>query len=501
LGGIKKLAGETLWYGVPTIFTRFLSYALSLLAFRYGAKTTSGLTLIYSIIPFLNVLFTYGLETSFFRYTSKYDKDKVYNTLSISIIASTLLFTGILFLSKNSLIHFFQLDANPQFVSWMIWILFFDTLSVLPFAKLREQGRPKKYAFLKIINIVINVLFVLFFTIICERIQKSNPNSAWLRFYNPEMKVGYFILANLVASAINLLMLYKEIGALRFAFDKSLWKEVLNYSYPLIIVGFGGQINEMLSRIMYKRIMPIDPEESERRLGIFGANYKLAVLITIFIQIFKLAAEPFFFKKAADTDAQKTYARVMKFFVIACCFMWLVVGLYLDVWKLLITYKHQEYGEGIAVVPIIAMGGVFLGIYYNLSVWYRLTNKNRMGAYITIMGAVITIALNYILIPRFDYIGAAWATFACYAYMMIVSYYQGQKHYPIPYKVKKLAAYLAITVVLFFLHRGLLALWHNAWFGFISGTFILLAFTWFILLVEKNEFVKFPFIGKWVAKL
>jgi O-antigen/teichoic acid export membrane protein len=501
LAGIKKLAGETLWYGVPTIATRFLSYALSLLAFKYGARETSGLTQVYAIIPFLNVLFTYGLETSYFRYTSIKDKKQVYNTLMVSLIVTTLAFTAILLWVKMPLAKAFKLEDEMSFITWMIWILFFDTLSVLPFAKLREEGRPRKYAFIKVLNIVINVAIVVFFTIVCESLYKSNPNSAWLKWYDPNLKVGYFILANLVASIFTLLFLYKEIFAFRWIFDKPLWKEIMKYSYPLVIVGFGGMINEMLSRLMYQHLVTIDPEKAKTNLGIFGACYKLAVLITIFIQIFKMAAEPFFFKKSGDADAKKTYARITKFFVIACCIMWLVVSLYLDVWKILITYKNKEYGEGIHIVPILAMASVFLGVYYNLSVWYKLTNKNMMAAFITFLGVVITIVLNFIFIPWLDYTGAAWTTLICYFFMMVVSYLQGQKQYPIPYATKKLIAYLVITVLLFFVHKLAIHFIGNTIFSLVFATFLLGAFIYFILRVEKREFERMPFIGKFVSKL
>jgi O-antigen/teichoic acid export membrane protein len=500
LSGIKKLAGETLWYGVPAVVTRFLSYALSLLAFRYGAKATAGLTQVYAIIPFLNVLFTYGLETSYFRYTQLRDKNQVYHTLSVSLISSTLLFTTLLFLFKGTITHFFELDDHPEYITWMIWILFFDTLAVLPFARLREQGRPKKFAFIKIVNILVNVVFVVFFTIICEKLSKSNPNSFLLRWYDPNMKVGYFILANLVASIVTLLLLYYELTEIRWKFNKALWKEIMRYSYPLIIVGFGGMINEMISRLMFTKLTNLPDDEAQRQLGIFGANFKLAVLVTIFIQVFKMAAEPFFFKKAADTDAKRTYARVMKFFVIACCFMFLTVALFLNVWKLLITYRHEEYGEGIHIVPILALAYLCLGIYYNLSVWYKLTNKNMAGAKITFIGVIITVAGNLALIPLMGYTGAAWAELLCYGSMMVLSYMWGQKHYPIPYAWKKLLAYIVITLLLFGVQRLVVWIIPSTPVYYLTAFLLMGAFAWFIVQVERKELSRLPFVGKFIRK-
>jgi O-antigen/teichoic acid export membrane protein len=289
-------------------------------------------------------------------------------------------------------------------------------------------------------------------------------------------------------------------------FDKKMWNEVMLYSYPLIIVGFGGMINEMLSRLVYRKVTLDDAIKAKRDLGIFGANYKLAVLITIFIQIFKLAAEPFFFNKSKSEDAQKVYARVMKFFVIACCFMFLVISLFLDGWQLLIASKFKAYAEGIHIVPILALGSIFLGIYYNLSVWYKLTNRNMTGAYITIAGAIITVILNIVLIPKFRYTGSAWATFICYAFMMIISYVLGQKYYTIPYAKKKLLTYLGICVGFYILHEYAIAklLNHKApYFPYVYyGTSLLFIglFTMLLMKVERKEFERLPFIGKFLYR-
>jgi O-antigen/teichoic acid export membrane protein len=496
LSDIKKLAGQTLWYGVPTILTRFLSYAIALLAYRYPPELTGDYTLIYAIIPFLNILYTYGLETSYFRFANLENKQHVYNTLSVSILASTVLFSVLLYSAHSGIISFFNLKDHPEYVTWMIAILFFDMLAVLPFCKLREEGRPKKFAAIKVVNIIINVLLVLFFTVFCERIYKKDPGNFFIGWYNPDLKVGYFIIANLIASIITLLLLYRELMVIRFRFNRPLWTKVMRYSMPLIIVGFGGMVNEMLSRVLFEKFAHLPELESKKQLGIFGANFKLAVLITIFIQVFKMAAEPFFFKKAGDADAKKTYARVMKFFVIACCFMFLFVVLFLHAWKLLISYKHTEYAEGIGVVPVLALGYIFLGIYYNLSVWYKLTDKNMFGAYITVMGVVITVLLNYLLVPKFGYLGSAWATFFCYLYMMVVSYIQGQKHYKIPYATRKLIAYIVLCILLFLLHEVICRILPGRLMYFGLSFFFLAFFSWFIIQIERKELVKIPYLNK-----
>jgi O-antigen/teichoic acid export membrane protein len=506
LGGIKKLAGQTIWYGVPRIVSRFLYFGISLLGFRlFDPNGSYAYTQIYAVIPFLNILFTYGLETSYFRFAQTHDRQKLYNTLTISVLVSTILFTLILFLFKSPLTRFIEMEDHPEFVTWMIGIIFFDTLFVLPMAKLRLEERPRKYALINVLSVLLNIAIVLFFYYVARPAYESDRNTFLRVLYNPDIGIGYFILANLIASGVTLLLVYKEFAAFRFIFDKALWKEVINYSYPLIIVGFGGMINEMLSRLVYQKVLDLPEKVEQFELGVFGANYKLAVLITIFIQIFRLGAEPFFFNQSKNEGAQRTYARVMKFFVIACCLMFLAVSLFLEAWKILIASKYPEYAQGIHIVPILSMGSVFLGIYYNLSVWYKLTNKNMTGAYITIAGAVLTIALNIILIPYYHYTGAAWATFFCYAFMMVANYILGQKYYPIPYARKKLLTYIVICALLYIIHelitRPLAS--SGTYLYVYYGTAILFLgfFTWLVLKVEKKEFVKLPIVGKFVARL
>jgi len=497
LSGVKKLASQTLWYGLPTIGSRFLGYILNFsLSFIYHPVDTADLTQIYAIVPFLNILFTYGVETSYFRFVQDSDKYKLYNVLNTSLIISTFLFSGILLLFTQQLANATFMSAHPEYFVWLTGIIFLDTLATLPFAKLRQEGRPRKYAFVRVMGIAVNVLVVIFFVGICPKIASTNPNSTWLLLYDPSIDIGYYLIGNLVGSAVTFLLLWPQWSDFRFRFDKTMWKEVMTYSWPLIIVGLGGMINEMLSRLVYQHVAA-DPIKAKEDLGIFAANYRLAVLITIFIQMFRMAAEPFFFNQSKNDNAKKTYARVMKFFVIACCFMFLVIGLFLDVFREILTIRFKEYGKGIHIVPILAMGSVFLGIYYNLSVWYKLTNKNLYGAAITIAGAIITVLLNIWWIPDHGYTGSAWATFTCYAFMMIASYMLGQKHYKIPYAKKKLIAYLVLTTLVFFLHKGLVWLYGNIYFSVVTAILLLAGFFWFVATIEKKEFQQFPVIGRY----
>jgi len=500
LGNIKKLAGQTLWYGVPTIASRFLGYILTIFLFRwYKPETTAAITQIYSAIPFLNILFTYGLETSYFRFAQTKNKKQLYDTLNISLLVSTVLFAIVLLFFSDALAVALDMPDKPQYFRWMVYILLFDTLSTLPFARLRQEGRPKRFAFLKVMNVLIYVFLVFYWLKICPGIHKNNPDSILLIGYNPSIGIGYAIIANVVASAITLLLLFREWKSFSFKFDGKLWAEVLRYSYPLIIVGLGGMINEMLSRLVYTRVLDRPYLEEQQQLGIFGANYKLAILITMFIQVFKMAAEPFFFSQSADKNAPRTYARVTKFFVIACSIMWLGIVLNLD-WIMRLAYgkNYAAYSQGAHIIPILAMGSVLLGIYYNLSVWYKLTNRTWTGAWITIAGAAITLVLNIWWIPLFGYSGSAWATFICYAFMMVISYVLGQKHYRIPYAWKKLLAYLVISLLIFLLHQWVSGLVQQPVINFIIGVVLLCAYLLFIVKVEQKEFVKMPGVGRFL---
>lgn len=465
--------------------------------FAQPAKTAD-LTQIYAIFPFLNVLFTYGLETAYFRFSQNTDRKKLYNTLSISLMVSTVLFTIVLCLFRDQIVTLAMLEENPAFVDYMIAIVFFDTLSTLAFAKLRQENRPRRYAFAKLATAFVMIFVVIVFLGVIPHYLQSHPPNKFLNFiYNPDIGTGYYLIGNIAGSIATFLILQKEFLQIQFKFDKHLWKEVMKYALPLIIVGMGGMINDMMSRLIYQHVVDLPTEQAKHELGIFGNIYRLAVLITIMIQAFRMAAEPFFFNQSGGENPQKIYARVMKFFVIVCCFMFLLIALYIDLFAWFFTsINRKQWVEGLNVVPVLALGNIFLGVYYNLSIWYKLTNKNMKGAYITLLGAAITIILNILLIPKFHYTGAAIATFSCYLVMMITSYMLGQKHYPVPYAVKKLTAYILIVIVLYGLHRALVLASDNIWYNLGTATMLLLLFTLFIFRVEKAELSKLPVIGK-----
>lgn len=465
----------------------------------YKPSDTAYITQVYAFIPFLNIVYTYGLETSYFRFVQTADKEKLYNTLMVSIMVSTALLTIIVLWQTPLLASAINLPDHPEYIRWTAWILFFDTIATLPFVRLRQEGRPRRFAFVKVASIVSNVLLVIFFLNVCPKLYHANPNNPLLFWYDPELGISYYIIANVIASIFTLLLLWKEIGNVHLRFDCALWKAVIKYSLPLLVVGLGGMINEMLSRLVYIRVLHLPKEEEIRQLGIFGANYKLAVLITIFIQVFRMAAEPFFFNQSTDKNAPRTYARVMKFFVIACCLMWLAIVTNLDVIKYVYGKNAEAYGEGLKIIPVLTMGSVFLGIYYNLTVWYKLTNRTLTGAWITLAGAVITIVLNIWWIPLWGYMGSAWATFCCYAFMMLISYFMGQKYYQIPYATNKIIAFVLGAVLLYFIHKFIMVWLQNIYIGLALSVVFMLAYLRFILLFEKKEFQKLPVIGRYIT--
>jgi O-antigen/teichoic acid export membrane protein len=484
LSSIQKLAGQTIWYGIPTIVARFLGFILQLFFTSIYQPDVFGIiTQIYAAIPFLNILFTYGLETSYFRFVQQTDKNQLYNTLCSSMLVSTLVFTGIIMAMAGPISSFLELGPHPEYILITAWILCFDTLATLPFARLRQEGRPRKYALIKVATIVTQIVV----TLLLIQILPAYADASWMRWYQPEHGVRYILIANLAASVVGLVLLYSEVQAFRFQFDKALFKNIMRYSLPLVIVGFGGMINEMLSRLMFTKISPLPTFEKNTALGIFGANYKLAVLITIFIQAFRMGAEPFFFNQSRQEDAPLTYARVMKFFTITCAGVFLVVSLFLDLWAVLISQKTDVYLEGLEIVPILTMGSVFLGIYYNLSIWYKLTNRNMIGAYITIVGAALTILLNYWWIPEFSYVGASWATFCCYAFMMVVSYILGQRYYPIPYPIGRLLLYLGLAALIYVVHAFCRTQLDSQWWIHVLGVVGLLLYGMLIGILERKE--------------
>lgn len=496
MASLKKLAGQTVWYGVSSIFARFLNYLLTPYLTHYLTTAVYGeMSLVYAAIPFMNVVFTYGMETAFFRFSNKdTNKQHVYNIGSLSLLFTTLIFTALLLIFKMPIASLLRVEEHPQFISWAAWIIALDTIATLPFAKLRNEGRPRKYAFIKVLGIVVNIALVVFFYTMLPRLA-ANPNSVFAKWYDPNLGAGYVIIANLVQNIITVLFLLPEFLAIRFEWDSKLWKEMLIYSAPLLIAGFGGMINETFDRIMLGWWSSAPTEMAKKaEVGIYSACYKLSILITMFIQAFRLGAEPFFFQQAKGEDAPKTYARVMNYFVITICLMFLVVALYLDIWKYFIT--NPKMWEGLKVVPILLIANMCLGVYYNLAIWYKLSHKTNAGATITIVGALITLIINWAFIPTLGYVACAWATMLCYASMMLISYFWGQKVYPVPYQTSRLLGFFGLMLLFFFVHRGICILTASFAIRFIAATVLVALYLAYILKTEKTDLKRLPLIGR-----
>ena len=487
MSSIKKLASQTAWYGLSSIAARFISYLLTpFLTYKLTEIAYGEQSIVYSFIPFLNVIVTHGMETAYFRFGSKENEEKIYHTSSFSMILVTaMVIMGLIFWS-TPVANLLQINLHPEYISLVAWVVGLDALTTIPFSSLRLAGKPKKFAFIKIGGILLNILATYAFISTLPQYVLTHPTSFMAGLYKPGWEVGYILIANIIQNVFVLLLLQKEIRKLRFSFDFGLWRKMMLYSLPLILVGFGGMVNETMDRIMIGWWGPGgSPDANKALVGIYSACYKLAILITISVQAFRMGAEPFFFKQAESDNAPKTYARVMKFFVITLCIMFLGVVLYLDIWKEFI--RNPQMYVGLKVVPILLMANIFLGVYYNLSIWYKLSNNTMAGAWITLLGAVITILINYIAIPHFGYMASAWATFFCYGTMMVVSYKWGQKVYPIPYATKKLIAYFVICLLLFGINNLVKMVSQNQPFNYLFATILLFAFIAFVARIEKKE--------------
>ena len=487
MSSIKKLAGQTMWYGLSSIAARFISYLLTpYLTLKLTDAAYGEQAIVYAFIPFLNVIVTHGMETAYFRFGSKENEEKIYHTSSFSMIIVTALVVSCLLIWGAPIASLLQISLHPEYIKLVAWVVALDALTAIPFSKLRLEGRPKKYAFIKVGGILINIIATYAFISILPEYATAHKGSFIAGWYVKGFEVGYILIANILQNVFVLVLLQKEIRALRFNIDFKLWRQMMLYALPLILVGFGGMINETMDRIMLGWwANGGSPEANKALVGTYSACYKLAILITISIQAFRMGAEPFFFKQAASDNAQKTYARVMKFFVITLCIMFLGVVLYIDIWKLFI--RNPNMYAGLKVVPILLIANMFLGVYYNLSIWYKLSNKTMAGAWITLLGAVITIGINFLLIPRYGYMASAWATFFCYGTMMIVSYKWGQKVYFIPYATKKLIAYFVITLLLYSINLFILWVSSNKAFNYLFASILLLGFIGFVIKIEKKE--------------
>ncbi len=454
----KKLASQTAIYGLPTIIGRLLyAFLTPLYTYNFAPAEFGTMNVMYSYVSFLLIIVTYGMETALFNFSRHESPDgsgkqKVYSTILTSIILSSSVFIAALILFKQPIADLIRHPDHPEYITWFALILGFDAVSAIAFAKLREQNKAKQFAFIKSINIIVYIGLNLFFIVYCPKVAKHPEDLLYplvQKFYDPSVGVGYIFIANLIASGVTLLMQLPSILGSGFSIDRSLLRKILPYSLPLLVAGLAGMTNETLDRILLEYLLPADI--ALHQVGIYGACYKVSIIMTMFWQTFRYAAEPFFFSHAKEKDATKTYALVMNYFVIVCMFIFLATMANLSWIKYL--FLGREYRSGLAVVPILLLANFCVGVFFNLSIWYKLSGTTRYGAYLTIFGAAITLIGNFVFIPMFGYMASAWTTLACYAAMMVASYLIGNKHYPVNYDLKRFFGYVTLSLILYTLSR------------------------------------------------
>ncbi len=478
---------------MSSIVGRFLNWWLMPLYVSLFAPDVYGIvTNLYSYVAFFMVFLTYGMETGFVWVASKNaGSEKVYSTSLISLVFTSLAFIVLVILFKSKLAEAINYPNNSEYILWLAIILGIDAITAIPFARLRLNNRPLKFAFIKLVNIGFNIAFNLFFLLFCPKLVESNPDSFITVFYSKEIGVGYVFISNLLASVITLIMLLPDIFKISFSFKIRLFTKILSYSFPILIVGLAGIINQHIDKILIPFLIP-ENQHPMQQLGIYGAGVKIAVLMNMFIQAFRYAFEPFFFSHSVGKNDKKIHADIMKYFVIFGLFIFLGMVLYIDVIKFIIP--NIEYHEGFSIVPVILFANLFFGIYFALSMWYKLTDMTRYGAYIAIIGAIITISLNVILIPVFGYKGSAFTVLVCFFTMVLISYFLGQKYYPIPYNVKRIALYFLLTAVIFIV--SMITSTQSAVFKYLSHTILIFVFILSVYLMEKREMMSLFKINK-----
>ena len=450
MGQLKTLAGQTAIYGTTTIIGRLLNYLLvPFHTYIFTNPAVYGIVgEMYAWVALLLVVLTYGMETAFFRFsTTEQNKDRIFGTALTSLLVTSSLFIVLGLLFSGKIADFMHYPSHPEYIRWFIVIVGLDAISTIPFARLRSENRPYTFAGIKLINIGMNIFFNLFFLWFCPWMIKQGIGISFFQtIYSPEIGVGYIFIANLIASIVQMVILLFTAKKIKFHFDAVLLKRMFVYAFPLLILGLAGIVNETIDRVMIKHLSSDDINMAMHNVGVYSACFKIAVIMNLFIMAFRYSAEPFFFAMHKEKDAKQGYSTVMTYFVIICTFIFLGVMMYLDFIK---YFVNKNYHEGLSIVPIILLAYMFLGICYNLSIWYKLTGQTKYGAYITVGGAVITIAVNWLLIPTIGYIGAAWGHLITYLAMTIASYLIGRKFYDIPYNFKKISFYIITSLLLF----------------------------------------------------
>ena len=477
----KNLFKQTAIYGLATVIPRMMSFFLVPLYTELLPKAAYGkVTIIFSYIIFFNVILAYGLETAFFRfYNKETDKKSVVETSMISIFWTSIAFLAVALVFRNTLATYSGIDV--QFVTYTIWILVLDALVIIPFSKLRANQRPAYYAAVKIGNVTMNLLLNLFFLILLPKLVTPNPNDFFSMLYFEDFQIGYIFISNIIASLLTFLMLSSNYMHVKWHFNFELWKRMIRYAMPILIAGIAFAINEQFDKILLGKLLP--PDIADAEVGVYAACYKLGLFMVLFRTAYTLGIEPFFFSHADNENAKQTYATITKYFVIFGSLMMLGVIVFADLLKV-IMIRDESYWEAMKVVPLIILANFFLGIYTNLSVWYKLIDKTHIGAWISIVGAAVTLGLNFLLIPQYSYMGSAIATIAAYGSMMLISYLMGRNQYPIPYDGKKIGGYLGLSI----LFSGVSFYYFRE--NYFVGITLLMAFMYFIFYNEKETLLR-----------
>ena len=483
---LNRFFKDTIIYGIAAVLPRAINIVLvklhtSTLASHKFAENT----IYFVYAAYFNAILTYGMETAFFRFfTKEKNKGKVISTTFISLLISTLVFLFLMLLYSEDLSAYFGF-AEPIYFQILVLVTTFDTLVVVPFAYLRVTNRPIKFAAYKVLNIVIYAALNLYFLLyVPYALKTGNYIPAFVQdHYGEHALVIYIFIANLVASVITFIILSPILFKFQFLFDKKLLVRMLYYGLPLMIAGIAFITNENLDKLLMTKIL------GKETMGIYAACYKLGVFMTLYIMAFRLGAEPFFFNQAKEKNAKEVYAKILNWFTIIGAIILLVIIAYIDGFANLLLGK-KEYYQGLKIVPIILLANLFLGIYVNLAVWYKLTDRTKYGMYISLFGALITIVFNLVYLPKIGYMASAWATLITYSVMVIISYYFGKKYYSVPYKVKNLFIYLILSTGFaycsFVFFRGNL---------YVSTT-IVIAFIGLIAWNEKKEIQQIIHYGR-----
>jgi O-antigen/teichoic acid export membrane protein len=478
LGIYKSLFKQTAIYGLATVLPRMLSFLLVPLYTDVMSSADYGkVSIIFSWLVLFNVILSYGMETSFFRfYSSQDDKRAVIGTSTISIFWTSILFLVVSLLFRNTLASLSEIDV--EYITYTIWILVLDALVVIPFSKLRAYQRPIIYAIIKIGNVAVNLGLNLFFLLYLPKIAAANPDGFFASLYVENFQIGYIFVANIIASLLTLIVLSPNYFHIEWHFDVKLWKKMLRYGFPILVAGLAFAINEHFDKILLDWF-----NVSKSEIGAYSACYKIGLFMVLFRTAYSLGIEPFFFSYAKNENAPQTYADVTKYFVIFGSLISLSVIVFADILKLFLI-PNETYWSAMKVVPLIVLANFFLGIYTNLSVWYKLTDRTKMGAYISIVGAIITLAVNFLLIDKFSYMGSAIATIAAYGSMMTISYYLGNRYYPIPYDKNKIGGYLGLSILFSLVYFYGFRENYFVGIGFLAGYFI------FIYYNEKETLLR-----------